>query len=270
MQFNRETFISRAEVHDQWKDILIEALQSVDTDYLTELVQSNDWLPGIDQLFSAFRRDRQNLRYILIGESPYPRAESANGIAFYDAAVDALWSETGLSKPVNRATSMRNIIKTALLAEGFIEADPEGKISQASIAMVDKSGMIQTMGDLFQVLQDRGFLMLNATPVLHSMRKPVIEAKYWQGFLGRLLELLAPSAKHPVTLVLWGKIAETIESLELSTNYQKLVSEHPYNLSFIHNREMQGLFREIGVLNKNPLTPTLSPEGRGSFKSPLP
>jgi uracil-DNA glycosylase len=250
MQFNREDFISRANVHDQWKDILIDALQSVDADYLAGLEQSNDWLPGIDQLFSAFRRDRQNLRYILIGESPYPRAESANGIAFYDAAVDALWSETGLSKPVNRATSMRNIIKTALLAEGFIEADPEGKISQASIALVDKSGMIQTMGDLFQVLQDRGFLMLNATPVLHPMRKPVLEAKYWRDFLGRLLELLASSTNSSLTLVLWGKIAETIESLELSPNYQKLVSEHPYNLSFIHNQVMQDLFRDIAVLRK--------------------
>jgi len=246
--FDREEFISRANVHEQWKDILIEALQAVDTDYLTELVHSNDWLPGLDNIFSAFRQDRQNLRYILIGESPYPRAESANGIAFYDAAVDALWSETGLSKSVNRATSMRNIIKTALLAEGFIEADPEGKISQASIAMIDKSRMIQTMAELFQALQARGFLMLNATPVLHSARKPALEAKYWQAFLERLLELLAPSTNPSLTLVLWGKIAETIESLELSTNYQKLVSEHPYNLSFIHNREMQDLFREIGVL----------------------
>jgi len=79
MQFNHEAFISRANVHEQWKDILIDALQLVDTDYLEGLEQSNDWLPGIDQLFSAFRRDRHNLRYILIGESPYPRAESANG-----------------------------------------------------------------------------------------------------------------------------------------------------------------------------------------------
>jgi uracil-DNA glycosylase len=107
------------------------------------------------------------------------------------------------------------------------------------------------MEDLFQALQERGFLMLNATPVLHSERKPALEAKYWQGFLVRLLELLAPSLEHPVTLVLWGKIAETIESLELSANYQKLKSEHPYNLSFIQNREMQSLFREIAVLRKN-------------------
>ncbi|MCZ6723496.1 MAG: uracil-DNA glycosylase [Gammaproteobacteria bacterium] len=251
MHFNREAFIARANVHAQWKDILIDALQSVDADYLADLAQSNAWLPGIDRIFSAFRRDRQNLRYILIGESPYPRAESANGIAFYDAAVDQLWSTTGLSKPVNRATSLRNIIKTALLAEGFIEPDSDGRIPQTSIARVDKSGLVQTMEDLFRALQERGFLMLNATPVLHSERKPALEAKYWQGFLVRLLELLAPSLEHPVTLVLWGKIAETIESLELSANYQKLKSEHPYNLSFIQNGEMQSLFREIAVLRKN-------------------
>jgi len=269
MQYNYEAFISRANVHDQWKDILIDALQSVDTNYLAGLERSDDWLPGIDQLFNAFRRDRQNLRYILIGESPYPRVESANGIAFYDAAVDALWSETGLSKAVNRATSMRNIIKTALLAEGFIEADPEGKISQASIALVDKAGLIQTMADLFEALQARGFLMLNATPVLHSVRKPALEANYWQGFLERLLELLAPSAKNPVTLVLWGKIAETIESLELSPNYQKLVSEHPYNLSFIHNGKMQGLFREIGILRKTPSRDVAPPQSGEGVSSPL-
>jgi uracil-DNA glycosylase len=250
MKASREVFIARANVHDQWKHILIDALQSVDADYLTGLARSNDWLPGIDLIFGAFRRDRQNLRYILIGESPYPRAESANGIAFYDAAVDQLWSATGLSKPVNRATSLRNMIKTALLAEGFIEADANGSIPQTRIARVDKSGLVQTMEDLFQALQDRGFLMLNATPVLHSNRKPALEAKYWQGFLARLLELLTPPPEHPLTLVLWGKIAETIESLKLSANYQKLKSEHPYNLSFIQNREMLALFRDIAILRR--------------------
>ena len=87
-----------------------------------------NWLPGRDHLFAAFQRDLVNCRYILIGESPYPRRQSANGIAFYDAAVDQLWSDKGLSKAVNRATSLRNIIKTALLAQGLIEPDADGKI----------------------------------------------------------------------------------------------------------------------------------------------
>lgn len=250
MKTSREILISRSAVHDQWRGILIDALEAVDTDYLLQLLHSKDWLPGIDNLFSAFRRDRLGVRYVLIGESPYPRRQSANGIAFYDAAVNELWSETGLSRSVNRATSLRNLIKTALLAEGYIEIDSQGKISQACIARVDKSDMVQTMADLFQALENNGFLMLNATPVLHPERKPSLEAKYWHGFLVRLLESLADSLNQTVTLVLWGKIAELIEPLEVADRYHKLVCEHPYNLSFIQNPVMQSLFREIRILTK--------------------
>ena len=245
---NRDIVLSRSSVHTQWQDILNHALEAVDDNYLSQLVNSDAWLPGIDNLLSAFRRDRLGVRYILIGESPYPRKQSANGIAFYDAAVESLWSETGLSKSVNRATSLRNIIKTALLAEGLIEADPQGKISQASITLVDKSEMLQTMGELFQALENNGFLMLNATPVLRPERKPSLEARYWHGFLLRLLERLAESLNQSVTLVLCGKIAESIGPLEAADRYQKLVCEHPYNLSFIQNPAMQSLFGELKLL----------------------
>ena len=246
---NRDIVILRSAVHDEWQDILSDALEAVDPDYLAQLIESDDWLPGIGNLFSAFRRDRLGVRYVLIGESPYPRAQSANGIAFYDAAVNELWSETGLSKSVNRATSLRNIIKTALLAEDYIAPDAQGKISQASIAAVNKSGMPRTMGELFQALEKNGFLMLNATPVLHPERKPSLEARYWHGFLLRLLERLADSLNQTVTLVLWGKIAESIEPLEVADRYHKLVCEHPYNLSFIQNPAMQSLFAELKILS---------------------
>ena len=247
---SRDIVISRSAIHHEWQDILSDALEAVDADYLSQLVNCDTWLPGIDNLFSAFRRDRLGVRYVLIGESPYPRAQSANGIAFYDAAVDKLWSESGLSKSVNKATSLRNIIKTALLAEGYIAPGPQGRISQDSIAAVDKSDMLQTMGELFQALANNGFLMLNATPVLHPERKPSLEAKYWYGFLLRLLERLADSLDQTATLVLWGKIAEAIEPLEVSNRYQKLVCEHPYNLSFIQNPAMQSLFGELKLLSR--------------------
>ena len=247
---NRDILISRSAIHHEWQNILIDALEAVDADYLSQLVKCDTWLPGIDNLFSAFRRDRLGVRYVLIGESPYPRAQSANGIAFYDAAVDKLWSESGLSKSVNKATSLRNIIKTALLAEGYIAPGPQGRISQDSIAAVDKSDMLQTMGELFQALANNGFLMLNATPVLHPERKPSLEAKYWYGFLLRLLERLADSLVQTATLVLWGKIAESIEPLEVANRYHKLVCEHPYNLSFIQNPAMQSLFGELKLLRR--------------------
>lgn len=245
---NIDTLIAHSAVHAQWRPLLAEALDQLDTNYMRDLVYDDSWLPGLDSLFAAFRRDLHNVKYILVGESPYPRKESANGIAFFDAAVDDLWSENGLSKAVNRATSMRNILKTALLAEGHIEIDTNGKISQQSIACIDKTKLIKTMDELFASLHSRGFLMLNATPVLHSDRKPAKEAPYWLPFVDRILELIAVTLENKVNLILWGKIAESIEALPASRHYHKLKCEHPYNISFITNPKMQSLFAELRLL----------------------
>ena len=161
-----------------------------------------------------------------------------------------LWSEQGLSKAVNRATSLRNIVKTALLAEGLLHRDGDGKIPQALIAGIDKRPLIQSLDELFVNLQQAGFLLLNATPVLHPERKPALEARYWQAFLEQLLASIAEQAEQPITLLLWGKIAQQIDAIAASAAYRKLVCEHPYNLSFIDNPQMQALFAELAPLHK--------------------
>ena len=240
--------IQSARVHSEWQPLLETALDAVDSDYLQNLLQDDDWLPGKNRLFAAFQRDLGNCRYILFGESPYPRKQSANGIAFYDAAVTDLWSEQGLSKAVNRATSLRNILKTALLAEGRLSPQAGGKITQASIAEIDKSGLIKTIDELFTALHRCGFLMFNATPVLHPQRKPSLEAGHWDQFVHQLLIQIANSRKRPPTLVLWGKVAQQLKAFPVTQQYPQLVSEHPYNLSFIQNRGMQRLFSELRLL----------------------
>lgn len=251
MQANAAALIERAGVHPEWRGLLQQALASLDADYIDCLLNDESWLPGIDRLLAAFQRDRAGVAYLLIGESPYPRRESANGIAFFDAAVNELWSDNGLSKAVNRATSLRNIVKTALLAEGLCTRDADGKITQQAIAGVDKSGLIQSLPELFDNLEQAGFLMLNATPVLHPNRKPAVEARYWQDFLSQLLTLLAEHSKRRITLLLWGKIAQLIEAMPASANYQRLVCEHPYNISFIDNPEMLALFARLRVLQND-------------------
>jgi uracil-DNA glycosylase len=246
-----DTLLLRSGVHRQWQKILGESLATLDTAYLDTLLRDDDWLPGIDRLLAAFQRDRFGVRYLLIGESPYPRRESANGIAFYDAAVDSLWSNQGLSKAVNRATSLRNIVKTALVAEGHLLKDADGRLTQPTIAGLDKTGLVQTLADLFDNLERAGFLMLNATPVLHPGRKPAQEARYWRKFLEQLLALVARNADTRITLLLWGKIAKLVENMPASANFDKIVCEHPYNISFIDNPDMLRLFAGLRVL-QNP------------------
>jgi uracil-DNA glycosylase len=235
-------------VHAQWRPLLQRALASVDGDYLDSLLHDPKWLPGPDRLLAAFQRDLDHCRYILFGESPYPRRESANGIAFFDAAVSDLWSTTGLSKQVNRATSLRNIIKAALLAQGLITADKDGRISQAAIAAVARRGLISTLPELFDNLHRRGFLLCNATPVLHDERKPAREAIFWRDFATQLLIQIDANAQNNPTLVVWGRIAQQIADTEIARRFPQLSSEHPYNLGFIHNPAMQQLFAELEIL----------------------
>ena len=251
---NIDKLIKRSAVHNDWQPILHESLSTLDPDYLESLLRDDDWLPGVDRLLAAFQRDRDGVKYLLIGESPYPRRESANGIAFYDAAVGSLWSEQGLSKAVNRATSLRNIVKTALVAEGHLQKDSTGKITQDAIARLDKSGLVPTLGELFGNLERSGFLMLNATPVLHPERKPAREARNWLRFLDSLLNLIAQNTSRRITLVLWGQIAKLIETMPASAGYEQIVCEHPYNISFIDNPDMLRLFAKLRILRQTGVT----------------
>lgn len=247
-----DRLLQRSQVHPEWRAPLAAALTAVDPGYLESLLRDDDWLPGADRLLAAFRRDRAGLEYLLLGESPYPRRESANGIAFYDAAVGPLWSEQGLSKAVNRATSLRNIVKTAILAESLATADADGKLTPARIAAIDKTSLVQTLAELFANLQAAGFLMFNATPVLHPRRKPAVEARYWHAFLERLLAGIADDGYPAPTLVLWGKIAKLVAGLPASRHFPRLVCEHPYNLSFIDNADMRRLFAGLRLLSTRP------------------
>ncbi len=234
-------------VHGQWRAPLARSLERMEPDYLQDLLNRPDWLPGPERMLAAFRRDRAGCRYLLFGESPYPRAASANGIAFQDAAVDTLWSEGGLSKAVNRATSLRNLLKTALIAEGLIEPSPDGSVPQSRIAALDKSGLIDSLDEFFLRLETRGVLAFNALPVLRDGLSKTREARRWEGFLDRLLEELQGDG---ITLILWGKIAERILALPGARGHAVLQAEHPYNIGFIHNPDMQALFARWRLLRR--------------------
>jgi len=62
--------------------------------YLPLLVNGS-FLPTQGRLFAAFAQPIESVRYVLVGEGPYPREDSATGFCFMDGAVDELWSEHG-------------------------------------------------------------------------------------------------------------------------------------------------------------------------------
>ena len=238
-----------------WRPILLHGLQAVvtsDPEYLPSLVDGS-FLPTQGRLFAAFAQPLESVRYVLVGEGPYPREDSATGVCFMDGAVDELWSEQGLSKRVNRATSLRNFMKMLMVAEGLLPVDAtKGEMiaGVSATARANGSGFIQTLPDLQNNLIDEGFLLLNAALVFRPEVAPAKDAKAWRPFINVVLGfLMARSDQAPPTLVLWGKIAQWLEELEPVAGFPKAVAEHPYNLSFIAHSGMQHLFGPMKLLH---------------------
>lgn len=228
--------------HPEWHPILTMALASMDKVYLEKLKINADWLPGRDKLFAAFSQPISRLRFILLGESPYPRVVSANGYAFWDNAVQDIWSAKGLSKEVNRATSLRNMVKTMLVARGDLIDD----LSQDAIARLDKAHYCQTAEQLFVSFIDHGFLLLNAT-LVYSPQEVRYHAKQWRPFISSILMQLR-TVMPSLTLLLFGRIAAEVPE---AGYFSCLRCEHPYNLSFIRNPDVLAFFKPLNLLSRH-------------------
>lgn len=242
-----------ARADSSWFKVLERGLAAIEKTfpgYLSELA-SSDYLPTSERIFSAFVQPLPAVRHILIGEGPYPRAESATGFCFMDGAVNNLWSPAGLSKQVNRATSLRNFIKMLLVAEGVLdENETSGKAvaEVAAQALAPGALFIQTLPELQANMLDQGFLLLNASLVYRPQVPALTDARAWRPFLETVLAALSDHGREPPTLLLWGRIAEPLAAIDATRRLRAVEAEHPYNLSFIRNRTMQAIFRPMHLL----------------------
>ena len=111
----------------------------------------------------------------------------------------------------------------------------------------DKKQFVQTNDAFFTNLIQHGFLLLNASLVLQESA-PAKDAKAWQPFIHEVLNCLFE--KNPtVTLILLGRIANTIDELVNHMEIERLYAEHPYNLSFITNPNVLQFFQPLHLLH---------------------
>ena len=246
--------LDRADV--SWRPLLmqgLEAMMAATPHYLPQLAQDH-YLPTEQRLFAAFALPLNKVKYVLVGEGPYPRAESATGVCFMDGAVGSLWSDEvggGLSKPVNKATSLRNFMKMLLVADRQLQLSHTAGDAMAAVSAQARSGAgshILTLADMQRKLTEQGFLLLNASLVFRSHVAPAKDAKAWLPFFETVMAGLAKQAATVPTMVLWGKIAELLSKLPVMKDFPQIVAEHPYNLSFIGNTTMHQLFQPMHLL----------------------
>ncbi|MDD5549578.1 MAG: uracil-DNA glycosylase, partial [Sulfurovaceae bacterium] len=100
-------------------------LELINQSYLKFLENDIGYIPKKENIFNAFKTLKKNdVKYVLFGQDPYPRELSATGYAFIDGNVKSIFEKNGtLSREVNRATSLRNFIKMTLVARGDLSED---------------------------------------------------------------------------------------------------------------------------------------------------
>ncbi len=228
-----------------WESVLREAYAQLEEDYRKFLEEDRGYIPDRENYLNAFRTlPKEKVKYILFGQDPYPREESANGYAFIDARVKEIFSDKGLSKEVNRATSLRNFIKMALVARG--DLSPED-LSQDAIASIDKTALISFIEELRINFEKNGVLLLNTALVFTDKKSSSRHVKAWQPFVRSLLKSL--ETQQP-KLILFGTHAKALKKNLPLNGFETIELEHPYNHTFIANPKALELFGPMHLLDK--------------------
>ncbi|MCB4748179.1 MAG: uracil-DNA glycosylase [Sulfurovum sp.] len=231
--------------YHSWQYILQHAYAQLDKDYRYFLESNKGYFPSCEHYFNAFKTlPRYKVKYILFGQDPYPRAESAGGYAFIDEKVKKLFSEQGLSKEVNRATSLRNFIKMALVARGDLDV---ADTSQPAIAALDKLTLIDSITQLRKNFEKNGILLLNTALIFTNKKSSNRHIKAWRPFMQSLLKEMK---ENNPKLILFGNHAKTLKKLLPLETYETIEMEHPYNYTFIANKKAQMFFGPMHLLEK--------------------
>ncbi len=233
-------------VDNSWHESLERALGALSVEYRDFLESSAEYIPSRDKFLSAFSSlPKDQVKYILFGQDPYPRVQSAIGYAFIDGAVEGLFSDNGLSKPVNRATSLRNFMKMALVADGKLS---DTDTSQPAIASLDKDDIIDTMTELRINFEKSGVLLLNTALVFTDKKESKRHVKAWKGFVETLLSEMI---KQQPRLILFGVHAKELLKLSGIEQFEAISMEHPYNHTFISNPDAHDLFGPMKLLKRS-------------------
>ena len=228
-----------------WDIILSESYASLEVDYQRFLEEDDSYFPSKENYLNAFTTLPKNkVKYILFGQDPYPRKESAGGYAFIDTKVENLFSASGLSKEVNRATSLRNFVKMALVASGRLSTDDT---SQEAIHRLDKTNMIDSIEELRMNFEKNGVLLLNTALIFTDKKSSTQHVKAWRPFISHLLRGL--EGEYP-KLILFGSHAKELKKHLPLEHFETVELEHPYNHTFISNAKALELFAPMKLLEK--------------------
>ncbi|GKT37288.1 Uracil-DNA glycosylase family 1 like protein [Aduncisulcus paluster] len=241
---------SEYELPDSWRKYLDEfLLQSKSSKSLIDFIGSSapkSYFPRSDLVFNAFKflpAGPEHVKVLIFGQDPYPRRDSAMGVAFYDGLVKR-WSSP-------MSPSLRNIIKAVLRSRDL--AEPSSKVAALRDTIYTHTSLPEPP-EWFQKTSDQGVLWLN-TALTFGGKDPEELKKHttaWKPFIIHTIQTICKARKKigkGFVCVLWGGIAKKtlmktveVEAKKIGCPVKFSISNHPAVDSF-HKEE--SCFTEI-------------------------
>lgn len=157
-------------------------------------------------------------RVVVFGQNPYPRVESATGIAMFDNSfVD--WNDPAFGK----VTSIRCILKAACMHKHQVE---KGTSTAQLRALLAREKVVDPPG-WFQAMLAQGVLLLNAALTASSdgAITTARHTKFWKPVVEAIVEEILRAkagAGEGVVFAWWGSHAKALRTL-----VEKLEARHP-------------------------------------------
>ncbi len=153
-------------------------------------------IPQKELIFAAFNHvPPTQVKAILLGEDPYPRPNSACGIAFLDNEIRT-WDS------ISRGNSLKHIHKALLISRGLATAHT----SLADCRIITKKAQIQEPAELLTQWMNEGILLLNTSLTFSTAKDKSLHFAFWSDFISLVLATLENHNKP--YYILWGKKAQ--------------------------------------------------------------
>lgn len=197
-----QEILDRAQIPDDWKTVLADALLSQSMSNLRTFLQheyqeQKTIYPPKNQIFNAFNlTPLSNVKVVILGQDPYHGAGQAMGLSF------------SVPKIIPKPPSLQNILKELSLDLGVA---------------------ISKHGDLTEWAK-QGVLLLNATLTVENGKAGSHQNQGWEEFTDAVIDAINTHTQNTV-FILWGSFAKKKGRFIDTNRHLVLTANHPSPLS---------------------------------------
>ena len=162
-----------------------------------------------------------------------------------DGGVGALFRDNGrLDVPINKAPSLRNILKAWFRADGRLQP---GQTNAENLRDMCKGGLVQNVDEVFSQGVECGWLWLNASL---SVGGPLVKLAHLCGWWPFVSRAIAHASDVEASVVLLGEWAKAYRTEVVAERLLETI--HPSKQAFVEDQNMRSFLCEWTQLIHEP------------------